>query len=326
MTSFSRGLSINPVDVLKSNQRPKPPGQPYLVDRKNDGWREFGDDISGRDLAHTDIVDPLSSPTLRKRLLNPCSLHATGHETHLYTRRDGQQKQGAKYYPVGEKLQEPSQKVARGASEIVIPVQTSVVKHPRTVTLKLDPDLDHIQSHRNKAVKSSPRFVAIPKSRYSPKWNCPESSSDDALQIGSNTQLFARGQSSKLSDSHSAGLKHSALQRLASPSPDYMLVAAKFTDDHLILTNEDGLVTQHLTTDVESDSNVEPPSSIMDRDSEAASPGPFTEKPNCEASTFREEEEMLPHKNSPLAVTPSIPAGTEPHPHLPWRSPAHICS
>ena len=103
----------------------------------------------------------------------------------------------------------------------------------------------------------SSRFLAVPKSHYSPSCNQSQSFSEDAPSTADSTQLFARGQSSKLSDSHTAGiLKHSVLQHLSSPSPDYMLVAANFTDEgQLILTDREGVVTQHFATEGEEDSD-----------------------------------------------------------------------
>lgn len=313
LTSFSRGLSIHPLDILKdyaSHQKAKLSGQPYMVDRKNDGWKEMGDDISGH---IADMVDPIMQPPLRKHQLDPLNLHATGHMTYFHTRSSRQRKR--RQNSRNERLQAHSRKVARGTSNIIIPLQTMslATQPPRTVTLKLDPNSEHsIPSHRNKDVKMTSRFISVPKSRYSPSCNRPQSYSEDALSTGDDTQLFARGKSSKLSDSHSAGsLKHPVLQHLTSPSPDYMLVAANFTEGQLILTDKEGMVTQHLTTETEeSDTNID---SSMGGEEETGQTGGKQENPSksAETCTYGQEEGASPLNVGIRAPPPSAVDETE---------------
>lgn len=252
LTSFSRGLSIHPLDALKdyaSHQRAKLSVQPYLADHKSSGWREMGDDVSGL------AVDPIKPPPLRK--LESLNLQAAGRMTYLHARSSRQERQ-KRQKSCSEHSQVPSRRVARGARDIVIPLQTeNLTKSPCTVTLRLDPSLEHhSMSHRSREAKIASRFLSVPKSHYTPSCNRPLSFSEDIPSTGDSTQLLARGQSSRLSNSHSAGItKHSILQHLSSPSPDYMLVAANFAEGQLILTDKEGVVTQHLTTEVEEEPN-----------------------------------------------------------------------
>lgn len=102
-----------------------------------------------------------------------------------------------------------------------------------------------------------------------------------------------------MSSSQSAAQKHPVLQRLMCPSPDYMMVAAKFTEGQLILTDREGLVTQHLSTEVESDTESSESSKVKDESEKAAGPPSNVEPMRAEAvssvepvsSRLEEEEE-----------------------------------
>lgn len=312
MTSFSRGLSIQPVDVLKvhsSNQRAKISDQ--LYNRKSDGWREMGGDISGQVGLHTTDTEG-SWPALRNHQLTPPTLHATGGVSYLHSRNEV--RGGGRSYPTPHS--EYAQQASSHKNDIKIPVQTTNIttKPPRTITLSLDPASQHsFPSQRNNDIKVAPRFVSVPKARYLPKCSHPQSSyTEDDLTSSSYTPLLAQGQQSRLSSSHSAALKHPALQRLMCPSPDYMMVAAKFAEGQLILTDKEGLVTQHLTTEVESDTNIEPSESPKKECEPEKAAGPPPSVQQLQGSGSKPEMSAKPDRSSRQEEEelPKVPAGS----------------
>ncbi len=247
MTSFSRELSMRPVDALKTYSTTR---RVRRLPQKLPNLSDYEAERGGT------IVDVLGSlPPSMHQLSN--ALHASGHMTHLHARRLEQPNLACQ----GLSLPSMHNAVAKTGSSNIVEVpavhedtkllemmaaQTSA----HAVNLKLNPASEFSLSQRVKDTKPSPRFIQIPKYRYSVRYRggTPRSYSEDSVTVNEEIRLIMHGQTPASRGRHvdSKGWLSPSPSHLVSESPDYMLVDAKFAEGHLILTDREGMVTQRL--------------------------------------------------------------------------------
>lgn len=276
-TSFSRGLSKHPVHVLKSQQK-ELLGFQYLMNQKNE-------------IEHQGFDGDVSS-TLIKHQLDSLPLHASGHMSCFHARQASHPKQHCPAPSLN--LQMHPSKTSTHEIRISVPHETSlgIRPSPRTVTLTFDPESHHFSPHRTIEPKPSRRLTRVLKSQRfsSPRFFCEESASCDKIQLVAHGAMQPSG--SKTDNSQFTALNHPpslSLLRLTSQSPDYMSVSAKFSGGHLILTDREGLVTQHLHTETESETNLNPRSPSRGAEVEGDSSGSGK---SADTSTLNSREDL----------------------------------
>ena len=204
------------------------------------------------------------SSRLMKPQVDPSPLHASGHTSCFHTRSSNQASHPKQHPPLN--LQVPSSTSAAAEStheiRISVPRETSLDTRPspRTVTLTFDQESHHFSPRRNIEPKPSRRLTRVSKSQQfsSPRFFCEESVSCDEIQLVAHKavqpSVFKTDNSSQFTELNCP--PSLSFLRLTSQSPDYMSVGAKFSEGHLILTDREGLVTQHLHTEIESETNL----------------------------------------------------------------------
>ena len=203
-------------------------------------------------------------PTLSHNKCEIGEAQVTGQTSCLHTRSSLQPKATCSY----QQPLPPGGAKRDNLSGIRIPVAYHSALRPsaRRVTLELnsDPKLYASASQRSRDVKPSPRFVQVPKSRYSAAGQRapPPSSSSFRPDMGGDVPLVAHGCLEWRSPAPNGNKTASVLpvgfgfQHLVSESPDFMLVDAKFAKGHLILTNQEGVVIRQLA-ESESEANLD---------------------------------------------------------------------
>lgn len=186
-------------------------------------------------------------------------LQATGHTSHLHTRLGAPQPKPRSCQDYHSDLQLRRATFAKNRG-IRIPLSedsdlgsggggggvVTSTGAPR-VNLELEKEYDYQPSPRAREPK--PPSIRIGKPPL------PTPPCHSTMVAGTALSLSdSHGDSIRLPRVKTTPFNRSAFQRLVSESPDYMVVGAKFTEGHLILTDEEGVVLQRLT-ESESEAN-----------------------------------------------------------------------